>query len=70
MIAAANYDTRPEQEEGERTMQATTTADREQELRTLLDQIKAHPERSWTEERKRVGVLQSQLASHEKAKQD
>lgn len=51
-------------------MQETTTADREQELRTLINQIEAHPERSWTEQRKRVAVLQSQLASHEKAKQN
>tara|TARA_E500000305_G_C3905436_1_gene180790 strand:+ start:392 stop:550 length:159 start_codon:yes stop_codon:yes gene_type:complete len=49
-------------------MQETTMQDREKELRGLLDQIEAHPERPYTEERKRVAVLQNMLLAHEKAK--
>lgn len=49
-------------------MQETTIDDRKRELRNLLDQITAHPERPYTEERKRVAVLQGMLAAHEKAK--
>src|SRR5690606_14099336 len=45
-------------------MHETTTADRERELRTLLDLIEAHPERAWTEERQRVAVLQRMLAAN------
>ncbi len=45
-------------------MHETTTADRERELRTLLDLIEAHPERAWTEERQRVTVLQRMLAAN------
>lgn len=48
-------------------MEQTTHADREKELRGLLDQISAHPERAWTAERERVAVLQRMLAAHEKA---
>lgn len=40
----------------------TTPAHREQELRSLLNQIAAHPEREWTEARERVVVLQRMLA--------
>ncbi|WP_136694447.1 M20 family metallopeptidase [Alteraurantiacibacter aquimixticola] len=48
-------------------MQETTIEDRKKELRSLLDQIEAHPEKAFTEERKRVAVLQNMLAAHEKA---
>jgi hypothetical protein len=51
-------------------MQPVTMHDREKELRNLLDQIEAHPERAYTEERKRVAVLQNMLLAHEKAKSD
>ncbi len=48
-------------------MQDTTIEDRKRELRNLLDQIEAHPEKAFTEERKRVAVLQGMLLAHEKA---
>ena len=44
-----------------------TMEDRRKELRSLLDQISAHPERAWTAERERVGVLQRMLKAHEDA---
>ncbi len=49
-------------------MQETTIDDRKKELRNLLDLIEAHPEKAFTEERKRVAVLQNMLTAHEKAK--
>ncbi|GGD72919.1 hypothetical protein [Croceicoccus mobilis] len=49
-------------------MQETTNSDRANELRQLIDKVSAQPNRAWTEERKRIGVLQSQLAAHEGAK--
>lgn len=48
-------------------MQETTQADRERELRSLLDRIAEHPDKPWTEERARVAVLQTMLAAEEKA---
>ena len=48
-------------------MQETTTADREKELRELLDQIAAHPDKAWKAERERVAVLQRMLGAREKA---
>lgn len=42
----------------------TTPAHREQELRSLLDQIAAHPERDWSEARERIVVLQKMVAGH------
>jgi len=42
-------------------MQETTRKDREKELRSLLDQMAAHPERDWSEERQRVAVLREML---------
>jgi len=42
-------------------MTETTIEDRKRELRSLLDQIEAHPERAWTRERERVAVLQRML---------
>ena len=44
-------------------MTETTIEDRARELRGLLDLIEAHPERAWTEERRRVAVLQRLLAA-------
>lgn len=41
----------------------TTTADRERELRHLLDRIGTQPEREWHEERQRIAVLQRLLAA-------
>ena len=49
------------------SMHQTTTEDRRKELRSLLDQIEAHPERDWTEARQRIAVLQSKLAAEEAA---
>lgn len=43
-------------------MRPTTEADRESELRHLLAQIEAHPERDWSEARERVRVLRAVLA--------
>jgi hypothetical protein len=40
----------------------TTLQHREQELRSLIDQIAAHPERDWAEARQRVIVLQRMVA--------
>lgn len=48
-------------------MQESSIEDRKRELRGLLDQISAHPEKAFTQERKRVAVLQGMLAAHEKA---
>lgn len=48
-------------------MQETTRQDRENELRQLIDKVTAQPNRSWTEERKRIAVLQTQLASQKAA---
>ena len=48
-------------------MRETTTTDREKELRDLLDQISAHPDKAWKAERDRIAVLQRLLAAKEKA---
>lgn len=48
-------------------MREITTEDRRKELRSLLERIETHPERDWTEERKRVAVLQSKLSAEESA---
>ena len=40
-------------------MDGTTTEDREKELRFLLSQMSAHPERDWTEARERINVLRA-----------
>lgn len=44
-------------------MQPTTMEDRRKELRSLLDQMQAHPERDWTEEKRRVNVLREMLTA-------
>ena len=46
-------------------MLETTMEDRRRELRSLLDNIEAHPEKDWAQERQRVAVLQTQLAAAE-----
>lgn len=38
-------------------MQAVTEGDRRKEVRSLLDQIQAHPERDWTAARRRIATL-------------
>lgn len=38
-------------------MQAVTESDRRKEVRILLDQIQAHPERDWTAARRRLATL-------------
>ena len=43
----------------------TTMEDRRRELRALLDNIEAHPEKDWSRERQRVAVLQRQLGAEE-----
>ncbi len=47
--------------------QATTMEDRRQELETLLQQFRDHPERDWTKERERARVLGEMLKAHDKA---
>lgn len=46
-------------------MKETTLEDRKHELKQLLEQIEAHPERDWSEEKKRVAVLQKMIADLE-----
>lgn len=43
-------------------MQKTTMDDRAKELLSLLNAIKAQPERDWTAERARAGVLREMLS--------
>lgn len=38
-------------------MQAVTEGDRRKEVRVLLNQIQAHPERDWTAARRRIATL-------------
>ena len=42
-------------------MEPVTRHDREKELKSLLAQIEAHPERDWSEARARVEVLREML---------
>jgi hypothetical protein len=44
-------------------MTPCTQDDRRRELETLLARIREHPERHWSEERYRIGVLATQLAA-------
>lgn len=48
-------------------MTPVTMEDRRKELRTLLEQIEAHPERDWSSVRERVNVLREMLHPHRKA---
>jgi len=43
-------------------MQAVTEGDRRKEVRVLLGQIQAHPERDWTEVRRRLATLNKLIA--------
>lgn len=43
-------------------MQAVTEGDRRKEVRILLDQIQAHPERDWTVARRRIATLNKLIA--------
>ena len=42
-------------------VEPVTRRDREHELKGLLAEMEAHPERDWTRERERVGVLREML---------
>ncbi len=42
-------------------MKEVTEEDRKHELHSLLEQIQKHPERDWTEAKKRVNVLREML---------
>ncbi|MCB2050450.1 MAG: hypothetical protein KDE63_03375 [Novosphingobium sp.] len=44
-------------------MRDTTSQDRNHELQSLLEQMRDHPERDWTEARKRVKILREVLQS-------
>ena len=44
-------------------MQAVTEGDRRKEVRVLLGQIQAHPERDWTEARRRLATLNKLIAA-------
>jgi hypothetical protein len=46
----------------------TTMEYRRSELAGLLDAIAKHPERDWSEERKRIAVLREMLARRETAR--
>ncbi|WP_336981943.1 hypothetical protein [Altererythrobacter fulvus] len=48
-------------------MEAVTMEDRRKELASLLQQMEAHPERDWSEEKARANVLREMLARHENA---
>lgn len=43
-------------------MQAVTEGDRRKEVRILLGQIQAHPERDWTAARRRLATLNKLIA--------
>ena len=43
-------------------MQAVTDGDRRKEVRVLLGQIQAHPDRDWSVERRRLATLNKLIA--------
>ncbi|MCB5426558.1 hypothetical protein H0274_14950 [Altererythrobacter sp. CC-YST694] len=47
-------------------MEVVTMEDRRKELRSLLEQMEAHPERDWSEEKQRVNVLREMLQREER----
>ena len=51
-------------------MNPVTIEDRKTELRTLLEAIKAHPERDWTQARERIRILNEMVAAHEAERQN
>jgi len=46
---------------GDAIMREVTDEDRRKEVRALLDAMQQHPERDWSEARRRVAVLQHVL---------
>lgn len=50
-------------------MNPVTIQDRKNELRALLDTIKAHPEQDWTQARERIRILNEMVAAHEAQRQ-
>jgi hypothetical protein len=44
-------------------MQAVTEGDRRKEVRVLLEQIQAHPERDWATARQRLATLNKLIAA-------
>lgn len=48
-------------------MTTSTRDDRQKELHALLDQVRAHPERDWSEVRARIDILNRMLASEARA---
>lgn len=48
-------------------MEPVTMEDRRKELRSLLSQMAEHPERDWSEERKRASVLREMITRYEAA---
>lgn len=48
-------------------MQAVTEGDRRKEIRVLLGQIQAHPERDWSAARRRLATLTRLVAAPAKA---
>ena len=43
-------------------MQAVTEQDRRKEVRVLIEQIQAHPERDWSAARRRIATLNHLIA--------
>jgi len=48
-------------------MEPVTRKDREHELRNLIAQMEAHPERDWSAEKQRAEVLREMLKDHSPA---
>lgn len=46
-------------------MTPVTPADRRRELESLKTQIRTHPERDWSAQRHRIGILATQLVAEE-----
>lgn len=51
-------------------MRDTTMEDRRKELADLLEAMQQHPERDWSEARRRVAVLKEMLEGHGAAEND
>lgn len=49
-------------------MKETTMEDRRRELKALLDQMEAHPERDWSGEKQRANVLREMIAAEASAR--
>ena len=48
-------------------MQAVTEGDRRKEVKILLDRIRAHPERDWTQARRRIATLNKLIVAPPRA---